>query len=139
MNMKDEEIRSFFHQNKPQTKGENEFLSGLSAKMDTAAEIKRMHEATVRRYRRISAVTLVAGLIIGGLVSVLLILAPAGTPDIGTSAIAAASSVIAGWKVSLLNLMLEWKSTIFGLIAVGSVVFSLIPWRRNSFSRPSQQ
>lgn len=134
MTMKDEDIRSFFHQNRPQTASSGEFLSGLSARMDAAAEIKRMHDATVRRYRRISAVTLVAGLAAGILVSTFLLLTPAGTPDIGITAIAAASSEIAGWKTSILGFILQWKSAIFGVIAVSSVVLSLLPRRRRGIS-----
>lgn len=130
--MKDEEIREFFLQNRPQTSDEGTFLAGLSAKMEAMEEVKSFHDASIRRYRKITVAALVAGIIAGGCISTVLLLNPSAGP--GTTTLAAAASAVASWKSALLGFIIKWKSQILGAIPLAAVILSLIPWRRRGVS-----
>ena len=114
--MNDSEIKDFFKANRPQTSDEGTFLAGLSARMDAAAEIKRLHDEAIRRYRLIALVTLIAGIVIGGLVIALVLLHPVSAPQLRSDLIA-----------RILAFATEWKYLIFLLVASAAIVFGLKP------------
>ena len=114
--MNETQIKDFFKANRPQTSDEGTFLAGLSARMDAAAEIKRLHDEAIRRYRLIALITLIAGLFIGGLVISLILLHPVSAPQLRSELFA-----------RILAFAAEWKYVIFLLIASAAIVFGLKP------------
>ena len=114
--MNDTQIKEFFKDNRPQTSDEGTFLAGLSARMDAVAEIKRLHDEAIRRYRLIALITLIAGLVVGGLVIAFVLLHPVSAPQLRSDLIA-----------RILAFAVEWKYVIFLLIAFAAIAFGLMP------------
>ena len=114
--MNETQIKDFFKANRPQTSDEGTFLTGLSARMDAAAEIKRLHDEAIRRYRRIALITLIAGITIGGLVIALILLHSVSAPQLRTELFA-----------RILAFAAEWKYVIFLLIASAAILLGLKP------------
>ena len=114
--MNETQIKEFFKANRPQTSDEGTFLAGLSARMDAAAEIKRLHDEAIRRYRLTSLITLIAGLAIGGLVIALILLHPVSAPQLRTELF-----------TRILAFAAEWKYVGFLLIASAAIVLGLKP------------
>ena len=63
--MNDSEIREFFHANRPAPLRREEFMAQLEQRILLANEIKREHDKQIAFYRRVSLITLIAGLLIG--------------------------------------------------------------------------
>lgn len=117
MSVNDNELREFFHQNRPQTADSGTFMAELNRKMDAMAEIKRIHDAGIRRYRTIALVALVAGILVGAGVITLLLLHPISVPHFENTLLAAAASFLS-----------EWKMVVPGVIALAATILGLIPW-----------
>ena len=125
--MNETQIKDFFKANRPQTSDEGTFLTGLSARMEAAAEIKRLHDEAIRRYRLIALITLIAGLAIGGLVIALVLLHPISAPQLRTELFA-----------RILAFAAEWKYVIFLLIASAAIVLGLKPSTVSGNSRSTR-
>ena len=122
--MNETQIKDFFKANRPQTSDEGTFLAGLSARMDAAAEIKRLHDEAIRRYRLTALITLIAGIVIGGLVIALVLLHPVSAPQLRTELFA-----------RILAFAAEWKYVIFLLIASAAIVLGLKPLSDSALGR----
>lgn len=117
--MNDIELKEYFHRNRPQTSDETTYMAGLSAKMNAAAEIKRMHDASIRKNRRICAATFAVGCCFGMAVSAFILLRPISVHQFMTDILA-----------SFYLFVFEWKMVIILSIAVASLILGLIPWRK---------
>ena len=122
--MNDTQIKDFFKANRPQTSDDGTFLAGLSARMDAAAEIKRLHDEAIGRYRLIALITLIVGLVIGGLVIAFVLLHPVSAPQLRSELFA-----------RILAFTAEWKFVGFLLIASAAIVLGLKPLSDSAGSR----
>ena len=118
--MTDEEIRSFFHDNRPSLQDGASFMAGLKARMDAVSEIKRIQEASVRRNRTILLATFIAGLALGAAAMVFLFVRPVPAPQM--------NAVLLSQMAAFVN---DWKSVFFAVIAAAAIAFSLVSARRS--------
>ena len=125
--MNETEIKDFFKANRPQTSDEGTFIAGLSARMDAATEIKRLHDEAIRRYRLTALITLIAGIVIGGLVIALILLHPVSAPQLRSDLFA-----------RILAFAAEWKYIGFLLIASTAIILGLKPLSASGNSRSTR-
>lgn len=96
-------------------------MAGLSARMDAVAEIKKIQDCAIRRYRRITLAALFAGILVGGGVIALLLIHPVSAPEINKTILTAAAAFFN-----------EWKEVLLAAAAIAAVVLGVIPWNRAS-------
>jgi len=108
--MNDNEIRNFFHKNQPYTGDQGTFLAELSARMDAARDIKSIHDATLKRYRRVMLITFIAGCLAGICITVFIMLKPISLPQINKDLLYVAIAIIA-----ITLGLLPWKNVTDGL------------------------
>lgn len=118
MNMTDNEIREFFHSNRPSPTDGTSYMAGLSSRMQEIEEIKAIHDASVRRNRHALVISFIAGLVIGAGVLALLLFKP-DFIQLPPKAMIASATIFLD----------KFKLLICLLIAVVSVLLSLIPLR----------
>ena len=95
-NINDADIRSFFHANRPMTSDPDAFDLEFAARCRALAEIREYHALEMRRCRRISILTLTAGIILGVAVTLLLIFKPQTVLSSGTGILALTTTLLAG-------------------------------------------
>ena len=121
MKMNDNEIRDFFQSNRPSTTDEGTYLVALNSRLDAIEEIKRIHDKEAARYRKITALALICGIVIGAAVIAFIIFKPVHAPELDKSLIASVSSFIA-----------EWKTFFIAAIAILALTFGLLPLGKTS-------
>ena len=95
--MNDSEIREFFHANRPAPLKREEFMAQLEQRILLANEIKREHDKQIAFYRRVSLITLIAGLLIGAGITVLTLLRPVSLLQFNTAILVTISTFICKW------------------------------------------
>ena len=118
--MNDNDIREFFHENRPTPADRGTFNIGLHARLNAVEEVKRLHDAEVARCRRTALVTFAAGLLLGALLVVVALLHPVALPHLP-----------AAWLSTVMAFLAEWKEVIELSIALTAIVLGLAPWRRS--------
>lgn len=113
--MNDSEIREFFHANRPTPLKREEFMAQLEQRILLANEIKREHDKQIAFYRRMSLITLIAGLLIGAGITVLTLLRPVNLPQFNTATMVTISTFICKWWYVF--------GAILGTVAVGALLF----------------
>ena len=113
--MNDSEIREFFHANRPAPLRREEFMAQLEQRILLANEIKREHDKQIAFYRRVSLITLIAGLLIGAGITVLTLLRPVSLPQFNTAILGTISTFICKWWYVF--------GAILGTVAVGVLLF----------------
>lgn len=113
--MNDSEIREFFHANRPAPLKREEFMAQLEQRILLANEIKREHDKQIAFYRRVSLITLIAGLLIGAGITVLTLLRPVNLPQFNTATMVTISTFICKWWYVF--------GAILGTVAVGALLF----------------
>ena len=113
--MNDSEIREFFHANRPAPLRREEFMAQLEQRILLANEIKREHDKQIAFYRRLSLITLIAGLLIGAGITVLTLLRPVSLPQFNTAILVTISTFICKWWYVF--------GAILGTVAVGVLLF----------------
>ena len=104
------------------------FLLGLcGGDSFTAAEIKRLHDEAIRRYRLIALITLIAGIVVGGLLIALILLHPVSAPQLDSELFA-----------RILAFAAEWKYVGFLLIASVAIILGLKPLSASGNSRSTR-
>lgn len=63
--MTDNEIKDFFHKNKPSLRDEATYTAELSNKLNAMSEIKKVHDESIHHHNMIFAIIFSIGLIIG--------------------------------------------------------------------------
>lgn len=120
--MNDNEIRNFFHKNQPSTGDQGTFLAELSARMDAARDIKSIHDATIKKYRRATIITFVAGCILGMAIISLVLIDPVSAPHFSTELFTALKSFV-----------IEWQDVIMVIFATVAMVLGLTPWKNGGY------
>lgn len=113
--MNDSEIREFFHANRPAPLKREEFMAQLEQRILLANEIKREHDKQIAFYRRVSLITLIAGLLIGAGITVLTLLRPVSLPQFNTAIMVTISTFICKWWYVF--------GAILGTVAIGALLF----------------
>ena len=108
--MKDIEL--FLRDNAPETPEEGQFLIETNARLDAVEGIKQTVDGENRRWRVTLLAALVAGLVLGCIVTAFVILYPVQLDD---SIFAKAARALQ-----------EWKSVLFGFIAACAIAIGLI-------------
>lgn len=118
--MNDNEIREFFHANRPVVGGADEYAEKLSARMDAIAEIKALHDESIRSARTAVLLTFLVGAVIGAAAIAFILLRPVMLPQLNTSIIVSISSFVEQWKYLLVI-----------LVAAAAIAASLLPRRKS--------
>ncbi len=113
--MNDSEIREFFHANRPAPLKREEFMAQLEQRILLANEIKHEHDKQIAFYRRMSLITLIAGLLIGAGITVLTLLRPVSLPQFNTAIMVTISTFICKWWYVF--------GAILGTVAIGLLLF----------------
>ena len=114
-NINDADIRSFFHANRPMTSDPDAFDLEFAARCRALAGIREYHAREMRRCRRISILTLTAGIILGVAVTLLLIFKPQTVLSSGTGILALTTALLAGGGRQLALLAIAAAAMLYGL------------------------
>lgn len=102
--MTDNEIREFFHSNRPAPEGGAEYMASLNAKLAAIEEIKAIHDASMKHSRRVMHVAFAAGLLVGAAILAIVFFCPAPTfsSEISNSILVSAALFIDKWRMLLI-------------------------------------
>ncbi len=73
----DLDIKQLLSDCRPEVTDSAEFMAALEKKLDAVEDIKSYHEEKIGKFRRITFIALLAGVIAGGLLVAFILLAPA--------------------------------------------------------------
>lgn len=119
MMMTDENIKEFFHKNRPATSDNGTYLAALKSKLDAIEEVKRIHDIEVAKCRKQTTLAFIFGVLLGGAVlAVIISLPPFALRQDMT------------WLVSIVTFVNKWKPLFVAGIAVSALVLGLIPWNK---------
>ncbi len=119
----DDDIRDFFHANRPVPSDESQFMDSLERNMAVAVVLREMSRSERKRSRRLIAAALCCGLIAGALIAAFY----AYMPTYAEGLIAAAQTSIARPVISLKPVALAGQSGIWLISAVILAAALLIP------------
>jgi len=129
MNMNDDQIREFFHSNRPVTGDEGTYLAGLSAKLEAVESVKRLQEQSIRRYNRITRWTLIGSVALSSTLTAFFIIHPLDIPSLcAPSNLPSASALKAGAT----TFIRDWKPAVIASIAAISLILGLLPWKKTA-------
>lgn len=109
--MNDNDIREFFHENRPSAVPSDEFMSGVKRRMREMEDIRLMREEELAVNRLVLLVTFLVGIIAGAGAVAFVMLHPLPASDFDTFFSAGLALLLSGW----------WP-----LLIVVVVVFSLL-------------
>ena len=151
--MNDNELREFFHSARPRITDEGKFLSELDAKMKAVEQVKCVHDAELRRSRRVTLLAVAASLAFGALVTAVMLLHPVSAADLNASLLSQAAdsnaslSGLTPSQASLSHMTLfqtvadfrntlyaglalffdQWKEVLMAAVALSAVIFGVLP------------
>ncbi len=100
--MNDNNIRDFFHSNRPSTADEGAYLAGLKFKLDSVEELKRIHDIEISRCKRRTIVISVFSIALGAALMAFISLQPVSVLHLDTPLIAPVLSFIAHWEAYII-------------------------------------
>jgi len=117
MELNDDQLKNFFHQNRPIVSSADEFMASLSAKMHAMSEIKSLHEKQLRHSRNQALLFLCIGVSAGVALTVFIL----------TTAI----PFLVALDIKLLdvNVLSLIKTALLIVIPLSALVLGLIPWK----------
>ena len=111
--MKD--LEQFLRDNKPETPDEGQFMIEMNARLNQVEGIKQTVDGETRRWRKVLIITLVAGLVLGCLLTLLVVFFP-------VEALQADSSAF----LKALDALQHGKEILYGVVACLAIALGLV-------------
>ena len=109
------DIEQFLRENKPQQPSEEDFMIEVNSRLEAVEAIKRAVSAERKRSRTLLLAALAAGLLVGCLITVIILLHPVAPGSIGTQFIARLSIFLQGWARYIIMLLIAGGAIALGL------------------------
>ena len=109
------DIEQFLRENRPQQPSEGNFMIEVNSRLEAVEAIKRAVSAERKRSRALLLAALAAGLLVGCLITVIILLHPVAPGSIGTQFIARLSIFLQGWARYIIMLLIAGGAIALGL------------------------
>ena len=109
------DIEQFLRENRPQQPSEGDFMIEVNSRLEAVERVKQAVSAERRRSRALLLAALAAGLLVGCLITIIILLHPVAPGSLGTQFIARLSMFLQGWARYIIMLLIAGGAIALGL------------------------
>ena len=110
------DIEQFLRENRPLEPSEGNFLIEVNSRLEAVEKVKQAVAAERRRGRGLLLASLAAGLLVGSLITIIILLHPVAPGAIGTQFIARLSLFLQGWARYIIMFLIAGGAIALGLL-----------------------